>query len=83
MKVLCVIYVYIESEIQPYNIYTLDLKGLGFKINPYDRCVANKMVEWKQCNLVWYVDGNKLSHVDPIMVTNTRYFGVLEITRGG
>ena len=38
-------------------------------INPYDRCVANKVINDKQCTLVRYVDNNKISHEDPEVVT--------------
>ena len=60
---------------------------MGFEINPYDRCVANKMVNGKQCTIVWYVDDNKLSHVDEEVVTDIlqkvkSHFGDIVITRG-
>jgi hypothetical protein len=42
----------------------------GFKINPYDTCVANKMINGKQCAILWHVDDLKISHVDPTVVTN-------------
>jgi hypothetical protein len=37
----------------------------GFEINPYDWCVANKMINGKQCTILWHVDDLKTSHVDP------------------
>jgi hypothetical protein len=45
------------------------LKKWGFKINPYDLCVANKTIDRKQCTVVWHVDDLKISHVDPKAVT--------------
>ena len=36
--------------------------GFGFEINPYDRCVANKMIEGPQYTIDWYVDNNQLLH---------------------
>eukprot|EP00957_Ditylum_brightwellii_P175367 13349672-Ditylum_brightwellii.AAC.1 len=59
----------------------------GFKINPYDECVANKMIDGHQCTLVWYVYDNKVSHkstkvVDEILEMMKGYFGKLAITRG-
>jgi hypothetical protein len=36
---------------------------LGFTVNPYDRCVINKMIKGKQCTIIWHVDDLKLSHV--------------------
>jgi hypothetical protein len=44
------------------------LEGIGFVTNPYDRCVANKMVDGKQCTVAWHVDDLKISHVDPKVV---------------
>ena len=41
------------------------LEHLGFKLNPYDPCVTNKMVNGEQCTIFWYVDDSKISHVDP------------------
>jgi hypothetical protein len=34
-----------------------------FTINPYDWCVANKIIDGKQCTVLWYVDDLKISHV--------------------
>ena len=45
------------------------LKSWGFKINPYDWCVANKTVKGKQLTIVWYVDDLKISHVDSRIVS--------------
>ncbi len=45
------------------------LKEWGFEINPYDWCVANKMMDGKQCTILWHVDDLKISHVDPNAVT--------------
>jgi len=38
------------------------LKEWGFTINPYDSCVANKIVNGKQFTIVWHVDDLKASH---------------------
>jgi hypothetical protein len=40
----------------------------GFTLNPYDSCVANKMINGKQCTVGWHVDDAHLSHVDPKVV---------------
>jgi hypothetical protein len=44
------------------------LVSWGYEINPCDWCVANKMVNGKQCAVLWHVDGLKISHVDPAVV---------------
>ena len=46
-----------------------DLETMGFEVNPYDPCVANKMVNGAQCTVCWHVDDLKVSHVDEAVVT--------------
>ena len=41
----------------------------GFELNPYDTCVANKMIKGSQCTILWHVDDLKISHVDANVVT--------------
>ena len=54
----------IEYTILWYNIFTKTLKKLNFKVNPNEKCVAQKMADDKKCTIIWYVDDNKLPHVD-------------------
>jgi hypothetical protein len=44
------------------------LKSWGFHINPYDKCVANKEINGKQCTILWHVDDLKISHVEKQVV---------------
>ena len=37
-------------------------------INDYDRCVANKIINGKQCTIIWHVDDLKISHKDKAVV---------------
>jgi hypothetical protein len=39
-----------------------ELQEMVFKINPYDLCVANKMVNKTQMMIRWYVDDLMMSH---------------------
>ena len=45
-----------------------ELQEWGFKANPYDSCVVNKMINGKQCTIGWHVDDVQCSHVDPMVV---------------
>ena len=45
------------------------LKRWGFEINPYNWCIASKMVNGKQITVVWRVDDLQISHADPKVVT--------------
>ena len=47
-----------------YRKFVKDLKSYGFELNPYDPCVANKMVDGKQLTIYWHVDDLKASHED-------------------
>ena len=60
---------------------------VGFQINPCDKCVANKIINGKQCTIVWNVDDKNLSHVDSEVVAEVidlvkGHFGDLTVTRG-
>ena len=46
------------------NLSTFLTEELGFELNPYDPCVANKMINGKQCTIVWHVDDLKMSHME-------------------
>ena len=48
------------------------LEGMEFGINPYDWCFTNKKININLCTIVWYVNDNKLSHVNPNMVSEIR-----------
>jgi hypothetical protein len=39
-----------------------------WSVNPYDQCVVNKIINGKQCTVVWHVDDLKISHVDKSVV---------------
>ena len=44
------------------RVTTFLVDTLGFTINPYDACVANKDVDGSQFTICWHVDDFKLSH---------------------
>jgi hypothetical protein len=48
-----------------YRKFVKSLTSIGFVINPYDACVANKMINGKQMAICWHVDDLKMSHVMP------------------
>ena len=51
-------------------LYKSTLEKVGFVLNTYDLCVANKIIDGKQCTIVWYVDDNNISHTDEKVVSN-------------
>ncbi len=63
------LYGMMKSVLLFYRKLVSELKELGFEINPYDPCVANKMVNGMQMTIRWHVDDLMMSHVsrDEIM----------------
>jgi len=56
-------------------------------LDPYDSCIANKIVDKKQCTIAWYVNDMKISHANQDVVIQIiqdieRKFGKMSLTRG-
>ena len=47
-----------------YLKFVKNLKSIGFVLNPYDPCVANKIVDGTQLTVVWHIYDLKVSHMD-------------------
>ena len=62
--ILKYIYGMIESALLWYELYLSVFKDMGFQLNIYNVCVTNNYINRKHCNIVWYVDDNKISHVE-------------------
>ena len=48
-----------------YKKFWKDIESIGFEVNLYDACVANRMVNGLQHTVEWNIDDLKSSHVDP------------------
>ena len=75
----------VRSALLWYELFAGTLKKMGFELNPYQPCVANKMIEGTQCTIAWYVDDNKISHVNKDVVTSAieeieKNFGKMTVT---
>ena len=87
VRVLRAIYGCIESALLWYTLFSNTLKDMGFKINPYDRCIANKDIDGAQCTMAWYVDDVKISHRNSAVVSKLieqieNLFGDVKAVRG-
>ncbi len=58
------LYGIIKSALLFYQKLVLEPKSMGFAVNPYDPCIANKIVGGHQLTLRWHVDDLMISHVD-------------------
>ena len=87
LRILKALYGMIESALLWYQLFTSVLLESGFELNPYDPCIANKMIDGHQCTIAWYVDDNMISHKDQKVVEEIvgkieESFPGLTITRG-
>jgi hypothetical protein len=69
VKMQKAMYGLLRSALLFYRKLVGELESAGFKLNPYDPCVANKMINGKQMTVCWHVDDLKVSHIDPSEVT--------------
>jgi hypothetical protein len=69
VKLQKALYGCLRSALLFYEKLVRDLTSQGFKINQYDPCVANKLVNGEQFTLTWHVDDIKMSHKDSNEVT--------------
>jgi Reverse transcriptase (RNA-dependent DNA polymerase) len=79
--VLRAIYGMLQAALLWYKKFRGDLESIGFKFNPYDPCVANRMVNNKQHTVLFHVDDLKSSHVDKKV--NDDFFKWLQKMYGG
>jgi Reverse transcriptase (RNA-dependent DNA polymerase) len=87
LQLMKALYGCVRSALLWYELFTSTLQTMGFELNPYDLCVANKIIKGKQCTIVWYVDDNEISHEDPNVVTKViseieKQFGKMTVKRG-
>ena len=64
VEVIMVIYGMLVASLLWYQKFRKDLESIGFKFNPYDPCVANRMVRSKQHTVRFHVDDLMSSHVE-------------------
>ena len=90
VQVLKALYGMLVSAMLFYRKLRADLENYGFEINPYDPCVANKMVNGKQLTISWHVDDLKASHMDSKVIDEFLQWikdtygkiGEVKVTRG-
>ncbi len=54
-----------------YKKFVKSLRFKGFKLNPYDPCMANKQVNGAQLTVCFHVDNCKILHLTPKVVDKT------------
>jgi hypothetical protein len=69
VKLQKALYGCLRSALLFYLKFVGDIESQGFELNPYDPCVANKVIHGKQFTVVWHVDDIKMPHEDENEVT--------------
>ena len=64
VMMLKALYGMLESSLLYYKKFKADIENIGFEINPYDPCVANRNIKGTQHTICWHVDDLKSSHKD-------------------
>ena len=59
------LYGFLKSTLDFYLKLRGNFESIGFEFNPYDPCVANKVIQGSQMTVIWHVDDLKVSHVKP------------------
>ena len=60
VQLLKAVYGLLRSALLFYKKLRAQLEKMGFEINPYDPCVANKTVGDSQMTVTWHVDDLKV-----------------------
>ena len=60
----------LKSSLLFYKKLRADLESIGFKVNPYDPCIANKTINGDQMMIIWHINDLNIPHQDGWEVTN-------------
>ena len=87
LQLLKALYGCLRSALLWYELYTSKIQGMGFELNPYDMCVANKVINEKQCTIGYYVDDNIATHVEEEVLSDIidvvkSEVGAITVSRG-
>ena len=65
VEILRALYGMLIASLAWYRKLKSDLEEIGFQFNPYDGCVANRLVNKKQQTIRFHVDDILASHMEP------------------
>jgi hypothetical protein len=88
VRLVKALYGCLKSALLWWELLSITLKEDGFVLNPYNHCVANKiMPDGNKQTICWYVDNLKISHMRKEYVETTvdmidTKFGKTIVTRG-
>jgi hypothetical protein len=71
VQCLNAVYGTIVAALLYYKKFMKNLTKQGYKINPYDGCMANKVIKGKQITICFHVDDCKISHESSKVIDDT------------
>ncbi len=71
VQCLNVVYGTMVAALMYYKKFVKSLMKQGYKINPYDGCVANEVVKGKQVKICFHIDDCKIFHKSSAVNDNT------------
>ena len=81
VQVVRALYGMLVAALLWYKKFRADLESIGFKFNPYDPCVANRIINGKQHTVRFHVDDLMSSHQE--YEVNTQFLHWLNKLYGG
>jgi len=70
VKLKKTLYGMLQAALLFWRLLSCMLIEWGFELNTYDKFVANKKINGKQCKIIWHVDDLKVSPVDKKVCTD-------------
>jgi hypothetical protein len=70
VKLKKALYGTLQAALLFWRLLSDTLMEWGFVLNIYHKCIANKLINSKQCTIIWHVDDLKISHVDKKVVND-------------
>ena len=64
------IYGTLEASLLFWGKLPKNLEEMGYQRNEYDWCVTNKIIDYKQWNILWHVDNLKTSHIETVVISS-------------
>ena len=64
VKMMKALYGMMIASILYYKKFRKDIEEIRFEVNPYDICVANRIIRGREQTVTWHVDDVKSSHED-------------------
>jgi len=69
LKLKKALYGTLQSAMHFWKTLNAKLISMGFMVNPYDKCIANKVIRRRKCTILWQLDDIKVSDVDSQVVS--------------